>query len=223
PPPPPRASLAALQGLRGEIAALMDRNRRLERLPKEVEERLADEAAALSASAASLRALSAALPPPQEGDDTRYAAHFAAARALAPPAEGALTRGFAAPGRGGALEGVEIAAPAYASVYAPWRGVIRFAGPFGDDGVVVILEPDPDFLIVLAGLAATDRVAGEVVLAGEPLGAMGGPPPAAEEFLIAATAAVETIRAETLYMEVRRGGAPADPALWFAFDNEEGD
>lgn len=218
-----RGSLAALQNLRGEIATLMDRDRRLARLPKEVEQRLADETAALSNSAASLRALAAALPPTPDDADTLYAAHFGAARTLTPPVEGAMERPFAAPGRGGPLEGVEIAAPAYASVYAPWRGVIRFAGPFGDDGVVVILEPDPEFLIVLAGLAATDRVAGETVLAGEPLGAMGGPAPAAEEFLIAATATVETIRAETLYMEVRRGGAPADPALWFAFDNEEGD
>lgn len=52
---------------------------------------------------------------------------------------------------------------------------------------------------------------------------MGGPEPEAKEFLFTAASAGEANRTETLYMEVRRGGAPVDPATWFAFGNKEGD
>ncbi|MFV0475950.1 MAG: murein hydrolase activator EnvC family protein, partial [Pikeienuella sp.] len=183
---------------------------------------LAEEGAALARNAATLRALAAALP--ERAVREAPAPSFRAARgALIPPVEGRLARRFGETGAGGPLEGVEISAPAYAEVYAPWRGVVRFAAPFGEDGVVIMLEPEPDVLMIFAGLAVAMVAPGEVVMAGEPIGALGGPAPAAEEFLLAAVTPVEALERETLYMEVRRGGAPADPANWFAFDREEGD
>ncbi|MEL6793983.1 MAG: peptidoglycan DD-metalloendopeptidase family protein, partial [Pseudomonadota bacterium] len=112
-------------------------------------------------------------------------------------------------------------APAYAEVYAPWDAVVRFAGSFGDYGVVVILEPEDEALIILSGLKSARREAGEVVLRGESLGALGGPAPETEEFLISATSALEALPVETLYMEVRQSGDPVDPAEWFALVTDE--
>jgi septal ring factor EnvC (AmiA/AmiB activator) len=62
---------------------------------------------------------------------------------------------------------------------------------------------------------------GATLLAGEPIGALGGPPPAAEEFLIDASSGNASIPDKTLYIEIRRDGAPADPAGWFAFAEED--
>ncbi|MFN3259539.1 MAG: murein hydrolase activator EnvC family protein [Pikeienuella sp.] len=216
-----RAALAALQRTRGDLAAAMREGAGAAPDPT-LAERLKGEAAALAAGAETLRALARSLPPSGLADRPR-AASFAAARSLPPPAEGPLRRRFGAPGAGGPAEGVEVATAPWAAVYAPWPSAVRFAGPFGAEGAVVILEPDPDMLIVLSGLSGVSVAAGDIVPAGAPVGAMGGPAPAAEEFLIAAMSAVETLPAETLYMEVRRSGAPADPAIWFAFDNEEGE
>ncbi|WP_340108789.1 murein hydrolase activator EnvC family protein [Pikeienuella sp. HZG-20] len=215
-----RAALGALQRRRAEIARLLDRGEE----GGAAAGRLAAEGAALARSSETLSALVALLPA-APGADTPGAARFTAARgALPPPVEGRLKAAFGAPTPGGGrLEGVALAAPPYAMVYAPWRGVIRFAAPFGEDGVVVMLEPEPDVLIVFSGLAAAMREPGDLVLAGEAIGALGGPAPAAEEFLLAATTPVEAIGRETLYMEVRRGGAPVDPAIWFEFETEEGD
>jgi septal ring factor EnvC (AmiA/AmiB activator) len=92
---------------------------------------------------------------------------------------------------------------------------VRYAGPLIDYGQVVVLEPGPDYLVVLAGLGQTGREAGETVLAGERLGDMGGPPPTVEQFLLDAAAEDGQIRRKTLYVEIRRSGEPLDPANWF--------
>lgn len=216
-----RASLAALHSLRAEISTLLRQNRRAKSLPAETAARLKAEADAIARSAQTLRALAAALPALQRPDRSP---RFSAARgALPPPVEGEIRFGFGEDDGEGPLRGVKIAAPAYAEIYAPWGGVIRFSGAYADYGEVVILEPEAGALIIFAGLAQRLREAGEVVLAGEPLGALGGPTPQAEEFLIASTSAVEPIATETLYIEVRRNGKPADPADWFVFETKEGD
>lgn len=206
-----RASLAALRGARAEIAALLDKDRRRNRLPGELLARVARETEALARSGASLSALSTALPPASR-TESGGARFTASARGLPPPVEGRLVAAF-----GETLEpGVKFQAPAYAEVYAPWDAEVRFAGPFGDYGSVVILEPEPEVLIIFSGLKDLRRQAGEVVLRGEPLGTLGGPPPETEEFLISAASALEATPPETLYMELRQGGEPVDPAEWFA-------
>lgn len=214
-----RASLAALQRARGEVSDLIRKNRRATQLPKALSDRLRAEGEALSRSASTLRILASALP-----DTVGLAApssggvSFAAARGAIPsPLEGQVVRSFGAPDATSPLEGVEITAPAYAEIYAPWSGIIRFSGNYGSYGGVIILEPEPDTLIVLSGVSRFFRDAGETVLAGEPLGSLGGPLPQDEEFLISGTIPVEALAPETLYIEVRRGGKPVDPAQWFAF------
>lgn len=207
-----RASLASLQQMRTEIARLLDNERRTSRLPPAMVERLEAETRALAAGAETLGALSGGLP---EGPAAPSSAPLSSRRgALTPPAQGVMKRGF-----GAASDGIELSVRPYAQVYAPADGVVRFAGPYGDYGELTILEPEPGMLFVFAGMGEARRRVGETVLEGEPIGAMGGPPPRAEEFLIEAANGNEALTRETLYIEIRESGAPVDPALWFAFDS----
>ena len=132
------------------------------------------------------------------------------------PVAGQVSAKFGAPdpwGRPG--HGWSIVAPDFAQVTAPWDATVRYAGPLIDYGQVVVLEPEAGYLVVIAGLGHIDRSAGEVVLAGEKLGDMGGQPPTSDEFLLDQTVEGGQIRQETLYLEIRRSGEPLDPADWF--------
>lgn len=212
-----RSSLISLQGSRAEIARLLRHGG--DAHGRDGADAVSQEAEALARSAGTLKSLA----PHISSGSTTSAEFTAAIGRLPPPAEGELAEAFGTDEGNGPLEGVEVETPPYAAITAPWRGVVRYASPFGEDGVVVMFEPEPDVLFVFAGLATTDRQPGDLVMAGEPLGSMGGPEPEAKEFLFTAASAGEANRTETLYMEVRRGGAPVDPATWFAFGNKEGD
>ncbi len=213
-----RTSLASLQEVRAEIASLIDRERKTRRLPKDIVDRLKADAEALAKSAESFRTLTGALPAPPENVALRASPSVKAVKgALTPPVEGVLSQPWADDG-----EGAYLSVPAYAEVYSPWPGVIRFAGPFGDHGGVVILEPEPGMLMVFGGLGEIWADTGALVLQGQPLGAMGGPAPEADEFLIASGEGSAALGRETLYMEIRENGAPVDPATWFAFVTEGG-
>lgn len=133
------------------------------------------------------------------------------------PVQGTVTARFGQPdpwGRPGA--GWTVVAPAYAQVTAPVDATVRFAGPLIDYGAVMVLEPESPYLIVLAGMAHLDRLVGESVLAGERLGDLGGPLPSSDEFLYPAGAETGQLGVKTLYIEIRHGGNPVDPAAWFA-------
>lgn len=215
-----RASLAVLQGARAEIAQLLNRDRDARRTPRDVVLKLRAETKALARSAKTLRLLARGLPAaPIYGDDGPAPSVLSVKGALTPPVEGVLTARF---GENGA-EGAELTAPAFAEVYAPWRGVIRFAGHYGGYGGLVILEPEDGVLFVMAGVEDIRHDVGDVVLAGAPLATLGGPEPEAEEFLITSTGGGGALAPETLYMEVRQGGAPVDPAEWFAFVTKKDD
>ncbi len=213
-----RASLASLQEMRSEIASLLDRERKTRRLPADLVERLKADTEALAKSAANFRALTGALPAPPKEIVLRATPSVRAVKgALTPPVEGMLSQPWSEE-----TEGAYLSVPAYAEVYSPWPGVVRFAGPFGDHGGVVILEPEPSMLMVFGGLGEIWAETGALVLQGQPLGAMGGPAPEADEFLIASGEGSAALGRETLYMEIRENGAPVDPATWFAFVTEGG-
>jgi septal ring factor EnvC (AmiA/AmiB activator) len=91
----------------------------------------------------------------------------------------------------------------------------RYTGLPIDYGQVVVLEPEADYLVVIAGLAHIDHSVGEAVLAGEKLGDLRGPLPTGDEILLEQAAGAGQIRQETLYLEIRRSGNPLDPADWF--------
>ena len=208
-----RGALAALQDLRVKTAQAIRARRRRDLAPRSEIRAQADAAAE---KARTIGDLAEALKATTRTTGGR-AASFAEARGLIQlPVRGRVSAEFGAKdpwGRAG--HGLTISAPAYAQVTAPWDGTVRYAGPLIDYGNVVVLEPDKDTLIVLAGLGSVDRTVGETVLAGERLGDLGGPIPASDEFLLEATTDRDEIEAESLYMELRRNGVAVDPALWF--------
>lgn len=126
------------------------------------------------------------------------------ALALRPPVQGALVRRFgqgASAGSGpvpGRASGLTWRASGSAEVLAPTAARVDYVGPLKGYGLVVILTPSEGFHLVLAGLDQAAAGAGRTVLAGEPIGRMAGG------------------GSSDLYLEVREGGEPVDPARWLA-------
>lgn len=120
--------------------------------------------------------------------------------------------------------GMIIATAPAALVTAPWPATIRYRGPLLDYGNVMIVEPAKGYLLVLAGLDTVYGETGDVLARGAPIGLMGGAEPAAEEFGMGFVAAAQegggAGRSETLYIELRVGKEPVDPAEWFTETRE---
>lgn len=112
--------------------------------------------------------------------------------------------------------GVTLATRPRALVTAPWPATLRYLGPLLDYGNVIVLEPGAGYLLIVAGLDTVYGEVGDVVAAGAALGLMGGAEPASAEFLTAAQEGGGVSGTETLYMELRHGADPVDPAEWFA-------
>ncbi len=102
------------------------------------------------------------------------------------------------PAAGSTSRGIYLESRPGATVVAPFDGQILFRGPFRSYGEILIIQHDGGYHSLLAGLARSDAVVGQWVLAGEPVGVMGpsqdGNP--------------------KLYMELRRDGHPIDPVPW---------
>ncbi|MFN3825592.1 MAG: murein hydrolase activator EnvC family protein [Pseudorhodobacter sp.] len=131
-----------------------------------------------------------------------------------------LTRAGETDALGRRRPGMALATRSQALVTAPWAGTIRYLGPLLDYGNVIILEPGNGYLLVLAGLGTLYGAVGEVVGAGAALGLMGRTGAAGNEFLAAPQEVSGVRETETLYMEVRQGTEPVDPAPWFAATRE---
>ena len=90
-----------------------------------------------------------------------------------------------------------------APVLAPAAGIVEYAGPLKDYGVILILRTGGAYHLVLTGLGAAEAVVGTTVAAGEPVGRMGE----------------EAAASPSLYLEMRKGDDPvlanplADAAL----------
>ncbi|WP_114966620.1 peptidoglycan DD-metalloendopeptidase family protein [Alkalilacustris brevis] len=154
------------------------------------------------------------------GDTTSTAAFEAARGTLPLPVQGTvLRRAGEADAAGIRRPGLLLATRPRALVTAPSAATIRYRGPLLDYGNVMILEPAEGYLLVIAGLDIVYGDVGEVVPEGTPLGLMGGQEPGAEEFLVLARQGSGD-RTETLYIELRQGAEPLDPAAWFAQTRE---
>lgn len=128
-----------------------------------------------------------------------------------------LRRANEADSSGARRPGITLSTRPRALVTAPWAGTIRYRGPLLDYGNVMIVEPGSGYLMVLAGLATVYGEVGEVVSAGAPLGLMGGAAGQEEAEFLANSKDLSGIReTETLYIEIRKGDAPVNPATWFA-------
>ena len=80
---------------------------------------------------------------------------------------------------------------------------------------MLIPEPESGYLLVLAGLDTVFGQQGDVIPAGTAVGLMGGADPMPETILIEMSQGGGQERTETLYIELREGDDPVNPALWF--------
>lgn len=129
------------------------------------------------------------------------------------PAAGDVLRTFGDPdGTGHDAKGVVIAATPAAVVTAPADGTVVYAGQFRSYGKMVILNPGSGYHIVLSGMENVNVRAGQFVLSGEPIGAMGS-----KRVASAAAFSLETNR-PTLYIEFRKDGNSVDSRPWWAKD-----
>lgn len=135
------------------------------------------------------------------------------------PVQGRILRGFNEEDLAGiSRPGVLLATQPRVLVTTPVAATLRFKGPLLDYGNVVITEPAADILFVYAGLAETFGQVGEVLPAGSPVGMMGGDSPLVDEILTDLENGSGIRATETLYLEVREGQSPVDPANWFAME-----
>ena len=132
------------------------------------------------------------LPPPDTGP-------LVAPTRLAPPVNGTRVQAFGAPlVGGGRASGLTLQTAAGAKVQAPADALVQYAGPVKGWGTILILRLPGGYHLVLAGLDRSTVVAGARVALGSPVGWM-----------------PETKQAPAeLYIEVREGGVPVDPARW---------
>lgn len=117
------------------------------------------------------------------------------------PVAGLVARGFGdrMPG-GGESEGVYIDTRSGAQVLAPADGRIEYAGRFRSYGEMLILRTSDDYHVILSGMGRLYGTVGQTVRAGEPVGQMAersDPPP-------------------QLYLELRQGETPVNPARWMS-------
>jgi septal ring factor EnvC (AmiA/AmiB activator) len=137
------------------------------------------------------------------------------------PVAGTLLRGFnEADAAGIRRPGILIATRPLSLVNNPWPATLRYRGPLLDYGNVMILEPESNTLLVLAGLDQVYGEVGQVVPPGSALGFMGGATPDPDTFLLNTGDGTGSEQTETLYIELRVGGLPVDPAIWFAETRE---
>jgi septal ring factor EnvC (AmiA/AmiB activator) len=119
--------------------------------------------------------------------------------AIALPAAGTVLAGFGDTlETGGKSQGVTFRTRSEAQVVAPFDGQVVFKGPFRGYGAILIIEHAGGYHSLLAGLGRIDVTLGQWVKEGEPVGQMG---PVANG-------------GPKLYVELRRGGQPIDPAPW---------
>ena len=129
---------------------------------------------------------------------------------LAMPVAGRVTRTFGQRDKAG-LEtfGDTVRTQSGAIVTAPSDATVLYAGPFRSYGKLLILDAGDGYHVVLAGLGRIGVGQGQVLLAGEPVGAMG-------ETRVASTDAVEGEDSQPeLYIEFRKDQRPVDPAPWW--------
>ena len=126
--------------------------------------------------------------------------------------------GYILPDDASGRPGIRIAAAPRALVSTPVTATVLFHGPLLDYGNVVILEPAPSLLFVLAGLNEVFVQPGRILPAGAPIGLM----PDAQTYddgILTENLGIETgQRAQSLYLEVREGQTSAQTDAWFALE-----
>ncbi len=123
---------------------------------------------------------------------------------LQPPVQGAVIRRFGVTdGQSARREGLTWAAPPGALALSPAAAKVAYAGPLKGWGVVLILNVAGGYHLVIAGLEAVSVRSGAEVAAGQPVGRVVRAP--------AANGRKAALTCE-VYLEVRQGITPVDPA-----------
>lgn len=105
---------------------------------------------------------------------------------------------------------------------SPADVTVRYSGEFPEQGQVVILEGDAGRMMLLAGLSTSFVALGQVLAVGDPIGLAGPGQKAAQDNLNASRPESSLSREETLYIEIRQGGAAVDPATILMLEPEQG-
>lgn len=199
------ATLAALKADREALQQGLEKRRAMAR---ETEEAAGKARARIQALAEEVRTLTALLQrlenltPVAAPSATPVRAGFAALKGrLDLPARGRIASRFGERLGEHDPNGIVLRTRPDAIVTAPHDAIVRFAGPFRHYGGLLILDFGDGYHLLVAGVSGIDVVAGQWLLAGEPVGRMSG-----------GTAA----GGNELYLELRRGGSPIDPAPWLA-------
>jgi septal ring factor EnvC (AmiA/AmiB activator) len=121
---------------------------------------------------------------------------------LQPPVVGVVVRSWGQPTDSGPATGLSYHAPPGARVIAPCGGRVVFAETFRSYGLLMIVDCGGGYHVVLAGFERLDVRLGQSLVAGEPVGVMPAWEPGS------------TGRRPALYVELRRGGQPVNPAPW---------
>jgi len=144
---------------------------------------------------------------------------LAAKGALPIPVQGQILREYdSADAAGVRRPGIIIATRPRAIVTSPTPATILFRGPLLDYGNVMIVEPTADVMFIFAGLAEVYGEVGEIIEAGAPLGLLGGSSPQSDVDSSENTQSNAGTQSQTLYLEVRDGQTPVNPATWFALE-----
>ena len=127
---------------------------------------------------------------------------FSQARGKLPmPAQGRVVKRFGSRNSlGQKTRGLLVETLPQAQVIAPFDGAIVYAGEFRDYGLLLIISLGEGYHILLSGMSRLYCVIGQQLLAGEPIGEMGG---------------IDDERSK-LYVELRRQGEPINPLPWIA-------
>jgi len=209
--------LATVQSARTALAeAIQKRTALPKRYLQDPEElrTLTDNADTLDAFALGLSKLESDIGPP--------VADFAGAKGTLPlPVFGTLLRRAGEADAAGIVRpGLLLATRPAALVTTPWPATIRYRGPLLDYGNVMILEPASGYLLVLAGMETVYGETGDVLVAGAPVGMMGGKDTAEAALATGTQQGSGADRQETLYIELRDHGETIDPGQWFAETKE---
>lgn len=119
-----------------------------------------------------------------------------------------------------ATPGLILATPPQALVVAPTSATILYLGPVPGFEQAVVLEPTPGTTFVFAGLSQTFGAAGQLIPAGWPLGLMAETMGDTDANLTTKSTIETGNAAQALYLEVRDGQSPVDPATWFALQQQ---
>lgn len=214
------AEQARLAGLRDEVdavyesqnAALAEERARADGLAAEVDS-LSGLVAALRLAAAEAPQVTIEIAPLDTGagaDDGQHAGRLAGISmdGFVAPIRGDIVGRFGETMAGIESGGLTLAAPPGAQVVSPFAGHVAYAGAFPGRGLVLIIDHGRGYHSVLTGLVRIDTAVGRQLLAGEPVGVLGGP----EEISDGAP----PDRLSQLYYELRRNGVPIDPMPWYS-------